>query len=71
MPTTPLKSTIFKVDDFRLRIADFRLTKASEAIMVSNLYLHPMFRMHVEHLAANERVSLSYQRAKLVMKTYS
>ncbi|KAF8228423.1 acyl-CoA oxidase [Tricholoma matsutake] len=38
--------------------------------MATELYLHPLFQSKVEHLSTDERVSLSYQRARLVMQTY-
>ncbi|TFK37092.1 acyl-CoA oxidase [Crucibulum laeve] len=38
--------------------------------MDNQLYLHPLFQTKVELLSADERVSISYQRARLVMQTY-
>jgi len=38
--------------------------------MDNRLYEHPLFKEHVEFLTPDERVALSYERAKLVMKTY-
>src|ERR1700733_10632764 len=38
--------------------------------MTSELHLHPLFQSRTELLSADERVSLSYQRARLVMQTY-
>jgi hypothetical protein len=38
--------------------------------MASELYHHPLFQVKVEHLSPDERISLSYQRARLVLQTY-
>ncbi|KAF5339568.1 hypothetical protein D9611_011500 [Ephemerocybe angulata] len=38
--------------------------------MVNALYRHPLFLQRAELLTPDERVSLSYQRAKLMMQTY-
>ncbi|KAG5652552.1 hypothetical protein H0H81_004613 [Sphagnurus paluster] len=38
--------------------------------MSTELYLHPLFQTRVELLSPDERVSVSYQRAKLLMQTY-
>ncbi|KAH0828679.1 acyl-CoA oxidase [Lanmaoa asiatica] len=39
---------------------------------VSNgLFLHPLFTIRTEFLSVDERVSLSYERAKLVVQTYA
>ncbi|KAG6890035.1 hypothetical protein C0995_012492 [Termitomyces sp. Mi166 len=38
--------------------------------MASQLYLHPLFRTKVELLSADERVALSYRRARLLLQTY-
>jgi hypothetical protein len=38
--------------------------------MATELHLHPLFQLKVEHLSRDERVSLSYQRARLVVQTY-
>ncbi|KAF8154610.1 acyl-CoA oxidase [Crassisporium funariophilum] len=38
--------------------------------MQNQLFLHPLFTAKTELLHADERVSLSYQRAKLVLQTY-
>ncbi|PPQ88194.1 hypothetical protein CVT25_005159 [Psilocybe cyanescens] len=38
--------------------------------MNNQLYLHPLFTVRSELLSPDEQVSLSYQRAKLVMQTY-
>lgn len=38
--------------------------------MSNNLYDHPLYRVKVELLSSNERVSLAYARAKLVIETY-
>ncbi|GLB41016.1 putative acyl-CoA dehydrogenase NM domain-like protein [Lyophyllum shimeji] len=38
--------------------------------MANELYRHPLFQTRVELLSPDERVSISYQRAKLLMQTY-
>ncbi|KAF9465926.1 acyl-CoA oxidase [Collybia nuda] len=38
--------------------------------MANQLYLHPLFQAKVELLSPDERVSLSYKRARLVMQTH-
>ncbi|KAG6865453.1 hypothetical protein C0991_002376 [Blastosporella zonata] len=38
--------------------------------MTSQLHLHPLFRTKAELLSVDERVSLSYQRARLLLQTY-
>ncbi|KAF4610262.1 hypothetical protein D9613_010657 [Agrocybe pediades] len=38
--------------------------------MVNQLYSHPLFNVRTELLSRDEQVSLSYQRARLVMQTY-
>lgn len=38
--------------------------------MDNHLHQHPLFQLKVEHLDKDERVSLSYQRARLLMQTY-
>ncbi|KAH6904274.1 acyl-CoA oxidase [Coprinopsis sp. MPI-PUGE-AT-0042] len=38
--------------------------------MDNQLYLHPLFQCHPELMSRDERVSLSYQRARLLMQTY-
>ncbi|KAG5729985.1 Acyl-coenzyme A oxidase-like protein [Termitomyces sp. T112] len=38
--------------------------------MASELYLHPLFQTKVELLSADERVALSYRRARLLLQTY-
>ncbi|KAF8880533.1 acyl-CoA oxidase [Infundibulicybe gibba] len=38
--------------------------------MDNQLYLHPLFQTREEHLSRDERVALSYQRARLVLQTY-
>ncbi|KAF7419419.1 hypothetical protein PC9H_002009 [Pleurotus ostreatus] len=38
--------------------------------MDNHLQQHPLFQIKVEHLDKDERVSLSYQRARLLMQTY-
>ena len=39
--------------------------------MSNNLYLHPLFKKRMEHLSRDAQVLLSYQRARLVVQTYS
>ncbi|KAG6867850.1 hypothetical protein C0993_010305 [Termitomyces sp. T159_Od127] len=39
--------------------------------MASELFLHPLFRTKVELLSADERVALSYRRARLLLQTYA
>jgi len=38
--------------------------------MDNQLYSHPLFKVKTELLSTDERVTLTYQRAKLVMNTY-
>lgn len=38
--------------------------------MDNQLYSHPLFNTKTELLSTDERVSLAYQRAKVVMQTY-
>ena len=40
-------------------------------ITPADLPTHPLFQVNVEHLSTDERVSLSYQRARLVLQTHS
>lgn len=39
--------------------------------MSSQLSRHPLFTTRTEFLSVDERVSLSYRRARLIMQTYS
>ncbi|PFH48580.1 hypothetical protein AMATHDRAFT_76654 [Amanita thiersii Skay4041] len=39
--------------------------------MTSNLYSHPLFTKRSEYLSRDAQVSLSYQRARLMMQTYN
>lgn len=45
-------------------------SKLNPRPMATELHLHPLFQLKVEHLSRDERVSLSYQRARLVVQTY-
>jgi hypothetical protein len=38
--------------------------------MRPDFYSHPLYQVQVEHLGIDERVALSYQRAKLTMRAY-
>lgn len=38
--------------------------------MSNALYDHPLYRVKVELIPTDERVSLAYDRAKLVLQTY-
>lgn len=39
--------------------------------MSSDLHTHPLFRIQTEFLSPDERVALSYKRARVVLRTHS
>lgn len=39
--------------------------------MSNTLYDHPLYRVKVELMSIDERISLAYARAKLILETYS
>jgi hypothetical protein len=78
----PVSKSIRYITNFRMRWAPsgamamfIRGASMGQSIlflaMSNHLYLHPLFKKRAEYLSRDDQVLLSYQRARLVMQTYS